>query len=143
MENHPIEIPTHASRRTDLTTLLTVTSVIAGILMSVHLAQDITYGLEPGDLNNLIGGTAIVAIWLYAVLAFRGRLAGYIGAMITGVFSVLVPYIHMRGAGIGEIAKSAGGFWFASVLLLMAVSGVLSAMLAVHALWNRRRAKSV
>jgi hypothetical protein len=143
MENNSIEIPTHASRRTDLTTLVTILTVIAAILFSVHLAQDMTYGIESGDVNDLTGGTAIVTLWLYGVLAFRGRLAGYIVAVITGAFSVLVPYIHMRGAGIGEIAKSAGGFWFASVLLLMAVAGVLSAMLAVHALWNRRRAKSV
>ncbi len=124
--------------RPDLSVLVTVISVIAGILFSIHLAQDMTYGIESGDLNDLTGGTAIVAFWLYGVIAFRGRLAGYIVALIAGVFSVLVPYTHMKGAGIGEIARSAGGFWFASALLLMAVAGVLSAMLAVHAIWNRR-----
>jgi hypothetical protein len=135
--------PLVTRNRPNLTKMLTVISVIGAILFLVHVAQDMTYGIEPGDLNDLTGGTAIVALWLYGVLVFRGMLGGYIVALISGVFSVLVPYIHMRGVGIGEIAKSAGGFWFASTLLLEAVAGVLSAMLAVHAAANRRRTKPI
>ena len=124
------------ANRPDLAKMLTVASLIAALLFVVHLADDISRGIEAGDLNDLVGGTAITAFWLYGTLVLRGRLAGYIIMFIGGIFAILVPFTHMRGAGIGEIARSSGGIVFAVTLLLMALAGVFCLILAVHVFWG-------
>jgi hypothetical protein len=121
--------------------MLTIASLLTIFLFVVHLADDIAHGFEGGDLNDLIGGTAITTVWLYGTLVLRERLAGRIITFVGGIFSVLVPYVHMRGAGMGEVAKAGGGFWFALTLLLMALAGVFTAILSVHIFWNQRKAK--
>ena len=54
--------------------LLTTTSLLAIVLVTFHLADDIVRGFEPGGLKNLTG-VAILVVWLYAtlVLACRAR----------------------------------------------------------------------
>ncbi len=131
-----------SANRPDLAKMLTVASIISVILFTVHLADDITRGIEPGGLNNLIGGTAITVVWLYGTLVLRERLAGRIIMFVGGIFAVVIPYVHMRGAGIGEIARSSGGFVFALTLLLLALTGVFSIILAVHGFWSLRGSKS-
>src|SRR5687767_11013868 len=116
-------------RERELAFLLTATSSIAAILFTVHLADDIARGIEAGDLTDLTGGTAIVFVWLYGALVHRKNLVGSVIMLLGGIAAILVPYIHMRGTGIGEIARSSGGFFFTLTLLLMALTGVFSVIL--------------
>jgi hypothetical protein len=116
--------------------LLTITSLLSILLFVFHLADDIVHGIEPGGLNNLFGGTAICIVWLYGTLVLADRRVGFVIMLLGGVFGLLVPYSHMRGAGVGEIAKSGGGFFFVGTLLVLALTGLFSAILAARALWN-------
>ena len=132
---------TNTLPRSDHAKMLTAAALLTIFLFVVHLADDIARGIEAGDLNDLTGGTGITLVWLYGTLVLRHRLAGLIIMFVGGVFSVLVPYSHMRGAGIGQIAASTGGVWYALTLLLMALAGVFSAILAIHCFWDRRKTK--
>jgi hypothetical protein len=44
--------------------MLTITSLLLIALTIAHLAQDITYGYEPGNLNNLLI-VPFAVVWLY------------------------------------------------------------------------------
>ncbi len=140
MKDNPPETPATSSGQWNRAVLLTVMSLISGILFMVHLADDIARGIEPGDLNDLVGGTLISFVWLYGTLVLRGRFLSYVIMLIGGIFANLVSYSHMRGTGIGEIARSDGGFVFALTLFLLALTGVFSVALSVQYLWGRLRA---
>ena len=44
---------------------LTITSLILITLVMAHLAQDIAYGYEPGNISNLIA-VPIAVVWQFA-----------------------------------------------------------------------------
>lgn len=124
-------------------TLLTIASLISIVLFIFHLADDIVIGIEPGGLNNLIGGTLIAVVWLCGTLLLHGRLSGYIITFLGGLFAAVIPYLHMSGKGVGgEFAKTSGAYFFICTLLLLAVTGVFSIILSVQGLWNLRAKKS-
>jgi hypothetical protein len=56
---------------------LTITSLLAILLFTVHYAHDIVLGIEPGDLSTYIGVLITVA-WLYPLLVLSGRKSGYL-----------------------------------------------------------------
>lgn len=116
--------------------MLTITSLFSILLFTFHLADDIVHGIEPGGLNNLIGGTAISVVWLYGTLVLTERRSGYVITLLGGLFGLLVPFVHMRGAGVGEIAKSSGGVFFVWTLIALGVTGLFSVILSARALWN-------
>lgn len=118
--------------------LLTITSLLTVLLMTFHLADDIVHGFEPRGLNNLIIGTAILVVYLFGTLVLGGRLSGYIIMLLGGLMALVVPVIHMRGAGVGEVARSSGGFFFVWTLLALGVTGVFGAILSVVGLWSLR-----
>ena len=124
--------------------LLTIVSLISIVLFIFHLADDIVMGMEPGGLNNLIGGTLIAVVWLCGTLLLRERLLGHIITLLGGSFAVVIPYLHMSGKGVGgEFAKTSGAYFFICTLLLLAVTGLFSIILSVRCLWNLGVKKSV
>lgn len=50
-----------------------------------------------------------------------------------------MPVMHMRGAHYGEIATSAGGFFFVWTLWALGGLGGVTVILAASGLWNLRR----
>jgi biotin transporter BioY len=54
----------------------------------------------------------VLAVFLYGTLALAERRSGHIIMLLVGLFAAGMPVIHMRGAHYGEIARSAGGFFF-------------------------------
>lgn len=54
---------------------LTITSLLAIVLMTFHLTDDVVRGFEPGGLKNLIG-VLILVVWLYATLVLAGQRSG-------------------------------------------------------------------
>ena len=58
--------------------------------------------------------------------------------LLGGIFAAAMPFLHMTGRGYPALAKSSGGFFFIWTLLAVGVTGTLSVILAVHALWRRR-----
>jgi hypothetical protein len=124
--------------------MLTITSLLLIFLALAHLAQDITYGYEPGNINNLLV-VPIAVVWLYGTLVLTGRRSGYIITLLLSLFSLVVPLVHARGRGFGvasRVAYHSGHFFFVFTLLAIGALGVFSVILCVHGLWSlpwRRR----
>jgi hypothetical protein len=114
---------------------LTVTSLLSMLLFTFHVADDISRGFEKGGLSNLVV-VPIVVVWLCGALVLAERRSGYVIMLVLSLLVLVVPVIHMKGKGIGEIAQSAGGFFFAWTLIAIGVTGLFSAVLSVLGLWT-------
>ena len=119
--------------------LLTIASLLSLLFLTFHLAGDIVYGFEPGGLSNLVGAVLISVVWLYGILMLSERRSGYIIMLLGGLLSMFVPYVHMKGKGVGvasRIANTSGHFFFVWTLIAIGVFGLFSAILAARGLWN-------
>ena len=119
--------------------MLTITSLILVLFLTFHLADDIRRGFERGGLTNLVGTVLITVVWLYGILVLAERRSGYIIMFLLSLFSLVVPYIHMKGRGVGvtsKIANFGGHFFFVWTLLAIGVLGLFSAILAARGLWS-------
>src|SRR2546430_848636 len=79
--------------------MLTITSLLLVLFLTFHLADDIRHGFEPGGLSNLVGGVLITVVWLFGTLVLFERRSGYIIMLLGSLFSLVVPYVHMKGEG--------------------------------------------
>ncbi len=125
--------------------ILTIASLFSLLLLTLHLTDDIVRGFEPGGLSNLIGGVLISVVWLYGTLVLAERRSGYIIILLGSLLGLFVPYIHMRGKGVGiasGIANSSGGFRFVWTLIALGVTALFSVILSAHGLWSLRRGQS-
>jgi hypothetical protein len=125
--------------------LLTIASLLSVLFFTLHLADDIVRGFEPGGLSNLIGGVLISVVWLYATLVLAGRRAGYVILLLGSLLGLGIPFIHMRGTGVGVasgIANSSGGFFFVWTLIALGVTTLFSVILSAHGLWSLQRGQS-
>jgi hypothetical protein len=119
--------------------MLTITSLLLVLLLTFHLADDIRRGFEPGGLSNLVVMVLISVVWLYGTLVLAERRSGYIIMLLLSLFSLVVPYVHMKGRGVGvtsKIANFSGHFFFVWTLLAIGVLGLFSAILAARGLWS-------
>src|SRR5882762_5775722 len=110
---------THKSNQENIkmknSVMLTITSLLLILFLTFHLAGDIVYGFEPGGLSNLVGGVLISVVWLYGTLVLAERRSGYIIMLLLSLFSLVVPYVHMKGKGVGvtsRLVNSGGHFFF-------------------------------
>jgi hypothetical protein len=125
--------------------MLTVVSLLTLLLLTFHLADDIVRGFEPGGLSNLVGTVLISVVWLYGALVLAGRRPGYVIILLGSLLGLFVPYVHMRGRGVGVasgIANSVGGFFFVWTLLAIGAASLFSVVLSARGLWGLRRVKS-
>lgn len=119
--------------------MLTITSLLLILLLTFHLAGDIKYGYEPGGLTNLIVLVPFSVIWLYGILVLAERRSGYIIMLLLSLFSLVIPYVHMKGKGVGVASRlvgTTGHFFFVWTLLAIGVLGLFCAVLAVRGLWS-------
>lgn len=119
--------------------MLTITSLLSIVLFIFHLTDDIIRGTEPGGLNNLIGASIIMVVWLYGATVLAERRSGYIITLLGSLLSFGVPVLHMKGRGVGitsPIATYSGGFHFISMLLALGVLGLFGCVLSVRGLWS-------
>ena len=122
--------------------VLVIASLLSIILMIFHMTDDIVRGMEPGTLFDLII-VPVLAVWLYGTLVLRDRRSGYIIVLVASLLGLLVPIIHMKGAGVGgAIAKSSGGFFFIWTLFALAVTSLFSVLLSARALWEQLRGRT-
>jgi hypothetical protein len=127
--------------------MLTISSLLSILLFTIHLTDDILRGIEPGGVNNLIGGSIILVVWLYGTLVLAERRSGYIITLLGALLSFGVPILHMKGKGVGvasKVATSSGSFRFVWVLIALGVLGLFSVILSARELWSFpwRRARS-
>jgi hypothetical protein len=80
--------------------LLVITSLLSILFMTFHLTDDIIFGMEKGGPSNLIAVPILVA-WLYGTLVLAERRSGYVTILVGSLLGLLVPVLHMTGAGVG------------------------------------------
>jgi hypothetical protein len=120
--------------------MLTIASLLSILLFLFHLTDDIMHGFEPGGLQNLIGGSLIMVVWLCGTLLFAERRTGYVIMLLGGLMAAGIPFLHMRGAGLGgAFAKTSGAFFFVWTLLTMGVTGTFTVILSAYGLWRWER----
>ena len=91
-------------------TLLVVTSLLSILLLTLHVTDDIVRGISKAEPSNT--ALLVLVIFLYGTLVLAERRSGHVIMLLVGLFAAGMPVIHMRGAHYGEIARSAGGFFF-------------------------------
>jgi len=70
-------------------------------------------------------------------LVLAERRSGYVIIPLGSLLGLVVPVIHMKGAGVGgAIAKSGGAFFFIWTLLALGVTALFSVILAGRGLWE-------
>jgi len=120
---------------------LTITSLLSILFFSLHWADEVARGIEPGTVSAF-GGLLILAVWLCATLVLAGRRSGLVILLVGSILASGVPVLHMQGAGLvgGRIAANSSGalFWVWTNIALGA-SGMLSFVLSARALWSLRR----
>ena len=128
--------------------ILTTASLLSILFVTFHLTDDIVRGMEPGTLSNLVA-VPILVVWLYGTLALAEKRSGYVIVLLGSLLGLLVPIIHMKGAGVGgAIAKSSGAFFFIWTLLALGVTALFSVILSgartvgAFAMADRRRRHS-
>jgi hypothetical protein len=116
--------------------LLVIASLLSILFMTFHLTDDIVRGMEPGTLFDLIP-VPVLAVWLYGTLVLPERRSGHVIILLGSLLALLVPVIHMKGAGVGgALAKSRGAFFFIWTLMALGVTALFSVLLSARALWQ-------
>jgi len=119
--------------------MLTIASLLSLLFLTFHLAGDIVYGWEPGGLSNLVMTVLVSVVWLYGALLLSERRSGHIIMLLGGLVAMFVPYVHMKGKGVGlasRLAGSSGHLFFVWTLLAIGVLGLFSVILSVRGLWS-------
>lgn len=117
---------------------LTVTSLLAAQLATLHLADDVVRGFERGG-PEMYTGMLIAVAWLYAALALAGRRVGLIVILLLSIGGAAIPYIHMtNGLAGGRIANTSGMFFWVWTLLALGVTSMFSIILSARGLWSLR-----
>ena len=122
-----------------LNIILTITSLLTILLTTFHVTDDIVRGMEPGSLSDLVLLVPVLVVFLYGTLVLAERRSGYVIIFLGSLLGAVIPVIHMKGNGVGEIAKTSGGFFFVFTLLALGVTSVFSLVLSVRGLWGLRR----
>ena len=93
---------------------LTITSLLSIVLFSLHWADEVARGIEPGTINA-VGGLLILGVWLSATLALAERRSGLVILLLGAILAAGVPVLHMQGRGLvgGRIFANSSGalFW--------------------------------
>ncbi len=119
--------------------MLTIASLLSIVLFLFHLTDDIFRGFESGGVENVIGGSVIMVVWLYGATVLAERRSGYIITLLGGLLSFGVAILHMKGKGVGVasgIVRSSGGYRFVWMLIALGVTGLFSAVLSARGLWS-------
>jgi len=118
-------------------TTLVVTSLLSILLLTLHITDDIVRGISNAEPSNT--ALLVLAVFLYGTLVLAERRSGHVIMLLVGLFAVAMPVMHMRGAHYGEIARSAGGFFFVWTLWALGGLGGVTVMLSARGLWRLRR----
>jgi hypothetical protein len=117
-------------------TILVVTSLLSILLLTLHITDDIVRGISKAEPSNI--ALIVLVLLLYGTLILGERRLGYLAMLLVGLFAAGMPVIHMRGAHYGQIAASAGGFFFVWTLWALGGLGGLTFVLSARGLWSRR-----
>jgi biotin transporter BioY len=114
--------------------ILVVASLLSILLLTLHITDDIVRGISRAEPANI--ALVVLVVFLYGTLVLAERRSGLVIMLLVGLFAAGMPVIHMRGAHYGEIARSAGGFFFVWTLWALGGLGGLTFVLSVRGLWH-------
>jgi hypothetical protein len=120
--------------------ILAVTSLLSILLLTLHISDDIVRGISKAEPSNT--ALAVLVVFLYGTLVLAERRSGYVIMLLVGFFAAAMPVIHMRGVHYGEIARSAGGFFFVWTLWALGGVGGLTFILSARGLWAARKTRA-
>lgn len=116
--------------------VLTVASLLSILFLTLHVTDDIVRGMAPAALSSLTA-VPILVVWLYGTLVLAEKRSGYVIILLGSLLGLVVPIIHMKGAGVGStITESSGGFFFIWTLLALGVTALFSVILSARRLWE-------
>jgi hypothetical protein len=120
---------------------LTVTSLLSILFFSLHWADEVARGLEPGTFSPAVWGLVILAVWLSATLAFGDRRLGLVVILLGAILASGVPILHMQGRGLvlGRYGNTSAMLFWVWTNIALGACGMVSVVLAVKALWMERR----
>ena len=116
--------------------ILVVASLLSILLLTLHITDDIVRGISKAEPSD--AALAVLVVFLYGTLLLAGRRSGYVVMLLVGLFAAGMPVIHMRGVHYGDIARSAGGFFFVWTLWALGGLGGLTVVLSTRGLWSLR-----
>jgi hypothetical protein len=116
--------------------VLIVTALLSILLLTLHVTDDIVRGISKAEPSNI--ALFALVVFLYGTLVLGERRSGHVIMLLVGFFAAAMPVIHMKGAHYGEIAKSAGGFFFVWTLWALGGLGGLTVILSARGLWSLR-----
>jgi hypothetical protein len=114
--------------------ILIVTSLLSILLLTLHVTDDIVRGISKAEPSNI--ALLVLVVLLYGTLVLGERRSGHVIMLLVGLFAAAMPVIHMRGTHYGEIAKSAGGFFFVWTLWALGGLGGFTFILSARGLWS-------
>src|ERR1700748_143148 len=120
-------------------TMLTVASLLSLLFLTLHITDDIVRGISKAESSNT--ALLVLVVMLYGTLVLRERRSGHVIMLLVGVLAAAMPVMHMRGAHYGEIAQSAGGFFFVWTLWALGGLGGVTLILSARGLWDLRRSR--
>jgi hypothetical protein len=120
--------------------VLVAASLLSILLLTLHITDDIVRRISNAEPANT--ALIVLVVFLYGTLVLAGRRSGYIIMLLVGLFAAGMPVIHMRGAHYGDVARSAGGFFFVWTLWALGGLGGLTFVLSAQGLWSLRRTRS-
>ena len=117
--------------------ILVVTSLLSILLLTLHITDDIVRGISKAESSNT--ALLVLVVLLYGPLVLAERRSGHVIMVLVGLLAAAMPVMHMRGMHYGEIARSAGGFFFVWTLWALGGLGGVTFILSALGLWNLRR----
>jgi hypothetical protein len=117
--------------------ILVVTSLLSILLLTLHITDDIVRGISKAESSNT--ALLVLVVLLYGTLVLPERRSGHVIMLLVGLLAAAMPVMHMRGKHYGEIAQSAGGFFFVWTLWALGGLGGVTFSLSALGLWNLRR----
>ena len=118
--------------------LLIGTTLITAVFLTLHVSDDIARGMDTIGLHTLIA-ILVFGLWLYGALVLSGRRSGYILQVLLAIVGLGVVVIHLKGAHMGQIARSSGGVLFVWTLFALGTTSFMSMLLCVQGLWSLRK----
>ena len=119
---------------------LTVSSLLSIVLFSLHWADEVARGLEPGTLPAA-GGLVILGLWLCALLVFPRTRWGLVLVFVGALLASGVPILHMTGRGLvlGRYGTGSTMLFWVWTNIALGASGLLSLVLSARLLWTINR----
>ena len=112
--------------------LLSVISLVSVLLLSLHISQDIAFGLDPAGLNHLVG-VAILLVLVCGAVFLRERMSGKVIMLLGGVMAMGMMPLHMRNGMRPELLEKSGALLFVWTMYVLCVIGGFTVILAVQA----------